>query len=76
MNILRSKCFVNRFGQHKYLCTQKSEIHETYFFFCGSTAQFWALTASTKVSVSRQLLDLGQSAGLLGRLISSSQELC
>jgi hypothetical protein len=29
-----------------------------------------------KVSVSFQLLDLGQSAGILGRVISSSQRLC
>jgi hypothetical protein len=29
-----------------------------------------------KLSVSFQLLDLGQSAGLLGRVISSSQGLC
>jgi hypothetical protein len=43
---------------------------------CGSTAQFWALAASMKLSVSFQLLDLGQSAGLLGRVISSSQSLC
>jgi hypothetical protein len=32
-----------------------------------------ALAASMKLSVSLQLQDLGQSAGLLGRLISSSQ---
>jgi hypothetical protein len=37
---------------------------------------FWALAASMKLSVSFQLLDLGQSAGLLGRVISSSQGLC
>jgi hypothetical protein len=46
------------------------------FFFCGSTAQFWALAASMKLSVSFRLLDLGQSAGLLRRVISSSQGLC
>jgi hypothetical protein len=46
------------------------------FFPCGSTAQFWALAASIKLSVSFQLLDLGQSAGLLGRVISSSQGFC
>jgi hypothetical protein len=34
-----------------------------------------ALAASMKLSVSFQLLDLGQSAGLLGRVISSSQGL-
>jgi hypothetical protein len=43
-----------------------------YFFPCGSTAQFWALAASVKVSVSFRLLDVGQSAGLLGQVISSS----
>jgi hypothetical protein len=35
-----------------------------------------ALTASMKFSVSLQLVDLGQSVGLLGRVISSSQGLC
>jgi hypothetical protein len=39
------------------------------FFSRGSTAQFWALAASMKLSVSFQLLDLGQSAGLLGRAL-------
>jgi hypothetical protein len=34
-----------------------------------------ALATSVKLSVSLQLLDLGQSAGLLGRVISSSQGL-
>jgi hypothetical protein len=38
-------------------------------FSCGSTAQFWALAAFMKQ-------DLGQSAGLLGRVIGSSQGLC
>jgi hypothetical protein len=49
-----------------------------YFFFiyCGSTAQFWVLAASMKLSVSFRLLDLGQLAELLGRVISSSQGLC
>jgi hypothetical protein len=37
---------------------------------------FWALAASMKLSVSFQLLDLGQSAGLLGQVFSSSQGLC
>jgi hypothetical protein len=46
------------------------------FFSYGSRAQFWALAASMKLSISFQLLDLGQSAGLLGRVISSSQGLC
>jgi hypothetical protein len=51
-------------------------IRRRHFFFYGSTAQFWALAASMKLSVSFQLLDLGQSAGLLGQVISSSQSLC
>jgi hypothetical protein len=46
------------------------------FLSCGSTAQFWALATSVKLSVSFRLLDIGQSAGLLGRVISSSQGLC
>jgi hypothetical protein len=46
------------------------------FFPCGSTAQFWAFVAYIKLSVLFQFLDLGQSAGLLGRVISSSQGLC
>jgi hypothetical protein len=40
-----------------------------FFFSYGSTAQVWALAASMKLSVSLQLLDLGQSAGLLGQVI-------
>jgi hypothetical protein len=40
-----------------------------HFFFCGSTAQFLALAASMKLSILFRLLDLGQSAGLLGRVI-------
>jgi hypothetical protein len=46
-----------------------------HFFSFGSTTQFWALAASMKLSVSFQLLDLGQSAGLLGWVISLSQGL-
>jgi hypothetical protein len=46
----------------------------------GSPLRFyssiWALAASMKLSVSLKLLDLGQPAGLLGRVISSSQGLC
>jgi hypothetical protein len=45
------------------------------FLSFGSTAKFWALAASMKLPVSFRLLDLGQSAGLLGRVISSSQTL-
>jgi hypothetical protein len=41
----------------------------------GSTAQFQAMAASMKLSVSPELLDLGQLVGLLGRVISSSQGL-
>jgi hypothetical protein len=48
----------------------------SFLFSCGSTAQFWALAAYMKLSVSFRLLDLGQSAGLLGRVISPSQGLC
>jgi hypothetical protein len=62
------------------LCTTKQFLKicrpVKVFFPCGSTAKFWALTASKKLSVSFRLLDLGHSAGLLGRVISSSQGLC
>jgi hypothetical protein len=37
---------------------------DTLFSSCGSTAQFRALAASMKLSVSFRILDLGQSAGL------------
>jgi hypothetical protein len=47
-----------------------------FFFWWGYTAEFWALAATMKLSVSFRFLDLGQSAGLLGRVISSSQGLC
>jgi hypothetical protein len=46
------------------------------FFSYGSAAQFWALATSMKLSASFRLLDLGQSAGLLGWVISSLQGLC
>jgi hypothetical protein len=49
---------------------------EKVMFSYGSTAQFWVLAASMKFYVSFRLLDLGKSAGLLGRVISSSQDLC
>jgi hypothetical protein len=60
------------------VCTTYAFLFQTPYFLslCGSTTQFWALAASMKLSVSFQLLDLGQSAGLLGRVISSSQGLC
>jgi hypothetical protein len=51
-------------------------LRQVFFFPCGSTAQFWTLAASMKLSVSFRLIDLGQLAGLLGRVISSSQGLC
>jgi hypothetical protein len=46
-----------------------------FFFSFGSTAQFWAFATSMTFRFIR-LLDLGQSAGLLGRVISCSQGLC
>jgi hypothetical protein len=48
----------------------------SHFSPLGSTAQFCALAASMKLSVSFRLLDLGQTARLLGWVISSSQGLC
>jgi hypothetical protein len=42
------------------------------FFFLWLYSPIQALAASMKLSVSLQLLDLGQSVGLLGRVISSS----
>jgi hypothetical protein len=61
----------SQFIIHKHIVIQI-----THFFPCGSTAQFWALSASMQLSVLFRLLDLGQSEVLLGRLISSSQGLC
>jgi hypothetical protein len=60
------------------LCTKMCcmKLVVTHFFHCGSTAQFWTMAASIKLSVSFRLLDLGESAWLLGRVISSSQGLC
>jgi hypothetical protein len=43
------------------------------FFFLWLYNQIQALAASIKLSVSVQLLDLGQSTGRLGLMISSSQ---
>jgi hypothetical protein len=60
-------CF-NRNLQENYLefndssCILQQKL--CVLFSCGSTAQFWGLAASMKLSVSFQLLDLGQSAGL------------
>jgi hypothetical protein len=45
------------------------------FFFLWLYSPIQALAASMKLSVSFQLLDLGQSVGLLGRVISSSRDL-
>jgi hypothetical protein len=62
---------VNKNGLRGYVCPS------TVLFF----SPFWlyspiqALAASMKLSVSLQLLDLGQSVGLLRRVISSSQGL-
>jgi hypothetical protein len=44
-----------------------------WFFFLWLYSPIQALATSMKLSVSLQLLDLGQSVGLLGRVISSSQ---
>jgi hypothetical protein len=60
-------------GNH---CLIQSMTNPFFFSPCGSTAQFWALAASMKLSVSFRLVDLGQSAGLLEWVISSSQGLC
>jgi hypothetical protein len=45
------------------------------FFFLWLYSPTQALAASMKLSVSLQLLDLGQPVALLGRVISSSQGL-
>jgi hypothetical protein len=45
------------------------------FFSFWRYSPIQALAASMKLSVSLQLLDLGQSVGLLGRMISSSRGL-
>jgi hypothetical protein len=59
-------------------CSGQAEIKtgDRYFSPCGFTVKFWALAAFMKLSVSFRLLDLGQSAGLFGQVISSSQGLC
>jgi hypothetical protein len=41
-------------------------------FSCRSTAQFWALAASMKLSVSFQLLGIGQPAGSARRKASAN----
>jgi hypothetical protein len=45
------------------------------YFFLWLYSSVWALAASTKLSTSLQLLDLGESVWLLGRVIISSQGL-
>jgi hypothetical protein len=51
-----------------------NKLYLSFFHWLYSPIQ--ALAASMKLSISLQLLDLGQSVGLLGRVISSSQGLC
>jgi hypothetical protein len=46
-----------------------------FLFFLWLDSPIQALAASMKLSISLQLLDLGQSVGLLGRVISSLQGL-
>jgi hypothetical protein len=48
-------------------------LYNSFYLWLYSPIQ--ALAASMKLSVSLQLLDLGQSVGLLGRVISLSQGL-
>jgi hypothetical protein len=57
----------------KRLRTSLIKKYEDFFLWLYNPIQ--ALDASMKLSVSLQLLDLGQSVGLLGRVISSSQGL-
>jgi hypothetical protein len=57
----------------KYLCIDLESIQNTFFLWLYSPIQ--TLAASMKLSVSLQLLDLGQPVGLLGRVISPSQGL-
>jgi hypothetical protein len=46
----------------------------SFFFFLWLYSPIQAFAASMKLSASLQLLDLGQSVRLLGRVISSSQD--
>jgi hypothetical protein len=55
--------------------TQESRA-QVKFFSLWFYSPIQALAASMKLSVLLQLLDLGQSVGLLGRVISSSQGHC
>jgi hypothetical protein len=52
-----------------------NEIILPFFFHLWLYSPIKALAASMKLSVLLQLLDLGESVGLLGRVISSSQGL-
>jgi hypothetical protein len=66
----------NNNNYHHHLWALQSMTNLALFFFSfGSTAPIQALAASMKLSVSLQLLDLGESVELLGRVISSSQGL-
>jgi hypothetical protein len=76
MIFLQRFTVLNLLAANLRICNHIMIISWVFFFSCGSTAQFWALAASMKRSVSFRLLDLGQSAGLLGQVISSSQGLC
>jgi hypothetical protein len=49
--------------------------HSLCMFFLWLYSPIQTLAASMQLSVSLQLLDLGQLVGLLGRVISSSQGL-
>jgi hypothetical protein len=48
---------------------------DPHFFFVWLCSRIQALAASLKLSISLQLLDLGQLVGLLGQVISFSQGL-
>jgi hypothetical protein len=64
------------FRQHIHTVLWKPTNDYNIFSPVALQPNFCALAASTKLSVSFQLLDLGQSAGLRRRVISSSQGLC
>jgi hypothetical protein len=70
------KSFIETRIEFQYKCFVILLILQYPFSFSVALQHnFWALVASMKLSASFQLLDLGQSAGLLGRMISSSQGL-
>jgi hypothetical protein len=60
--------------QMNFFLRRNSSLY-SFFFFLRLYSPIQALAASIKLSVSLQLLDLGQSVGLLGLVISSSQVL-